>query len=111
MPALTEYTPTIQNVTLTSADTEYSLTLPDNTRAFSFQCRTAFDVRYAFETGKVATPTAPYATVKSGHWYNSMESMGNYTPAGDATTDYDGTIYFAADEAGVIVELISWAEA
>lgn len=63
--------PEIINATLTSADTEYSRQLPPGTKNFSLQCRTAFDVRFAFATGRVATPTAPYMTVKSGTWYNS----------------------------------------
>lgn len=92
--------PVIYNVTLTSADTEYSQALSADMRYFSVQCRTAFDVRYAFVTGKVATPTAPYATIKSGNWYNSPEKL---------QLDIDGeTIYLASAEAGVIVEIVAW---
>jgi hypothetical protein len=54
--------------------------MPEGTKYFSMQCRTGFDVRWAFETGKAATPTAPYATLKSGQAYNSPEKMGwSYT--------------------------------
>lgn len=67
--------PIVRNVTLTLADTEYSQSLPVGTRYFSMQCRTGYDVRYAFITGKVATPTAPYMTVKSGQWYNAPEKF------------------------------------
>jgi hypothetical protein len=76
MPRSETLEPVILNVTLTSADTEYSQALPIGTKYFSIQCRTAFAIRYAFATGRVATPTAPYATVKSGNWYNSPEKFG-----------------------------------
>ena len=56
----------VYNVTLTNANTEYSQELPPNTRSLAIQSRTAVDVRAAFVTGKVATPTAPYFTMKSG---------------------------------------------
>ena len=79
-------TPVVLNVTLTSADTEYSQALPIGTKYFSMQCRTAFDVRYAFLTGRVATPTAPYATVKVGDAYNSPEKFGMSEWANEAAT-------------------------
>ena len=87
-------TPTIYNVTLTSANTEYSQVLPANTREFRFRCRTLFDVRYAYVTGKVAAPTAPYLTLPAGFDYfsdyNNLSSI---------------TLYFASSTAGTIVEL------
>lgn len=89
--------PEIFNLTLTLADTEYSQAISSRTKYWSAQCRTAFDVRYAFVTGKVATPTAPYATVKSGTWYNTPEKIS-----------WSGTIFFASSEAGVVVEIIAW---
>lgn len=95
--ALEQTTPTLYNLTLTSADTEYIQALPANTRALQFQCRTAYDVRYAFETGKVATPTAPYSTLKNPSvWYkeNILTS---------------GSLYLASSEAGVIAEIEAWA--
>jgi len=64
------------NVTVTPADTEVSRVLPKGTKYFSVQCRTAFDMRIAFRTGRVATPTAPYETIKSGQVYNSPEKVG-----------------------------------
>jgi len=88
---------TSYNVTLASADTEYSQALPANTKRISFRCRTNYDVRFAFETGKVATPTAPYSTLKAGREY----------------TEYDldlaaVTLYLASSQAGVVVELECW---
>jgi len=56
-------TPTIYNVTITTANTEYSQLLPDNTLAFEISIIDGVDSNtyvIAFETGKVAAPTAPY---------------------------------------------------
>lgn len=90
-------TPTVYNVTLVAADTEYSQVLNDNTREFRFRCRTLFDVRFAFVAGKVATPTAPYLTLPGGSDYwsdnDNLESI---------------TLYLATDEAGVVVEIEEW---
>ena len=85
-------TPPVYNITLTSGDTEYSQAIPDTTKQFTFQCRTAYDVRFAFETGKVATPTAPYATLKSGSPYSETDLF------------LEGeTLYLASATAGVVV--------
>ena len=69
-------TPQVINKTLTSADTEYIVPMPEGTKYFSIQCRTVFAMRFAFEDGKVATPTAPYATIPAGGSYNTPEKMG-----------------------------------
>ena len=90
-------TPTIINTTLTSADTEYSAVLPSSLREFRFRCRTKFDVRYSFTTGKVATPTAPYLTLPAGSDY--------YSDNDDLTGK---TLYFASSEAAVVLELEMW---
>ena len=90
-------TPTVYNVTLTGADTEYSQLLPSSTRDLRFRCRSLVDVRFAFVTGKVATPTAPYLTLPAGCDYYSDDN------------DLSGkTIYFASDNAGAVVELEVW---
>lgn len=91
--------PTVYNLTLTLASTEYSQELPANCARYDFQCRTAYDVRYAWATGKVATPTAPYMTLKAGGTFTSEfvpQSLGGQT------------IYFASAQAGVVVEIICY---
>ena len=90
-------TPAIYNVSMVSADTEYSQALPANTKRFSVQCLTDFDVRFAFETGKVATPTAPYALIRAG--MNYFEDRVNL-----AST----TVYVACPSAGKVAEIIAW---
>jgi len=91
---------TIYNVTLTAANTEYSQLLPDYTKDISIQCRTAYDVRFAFVTGKVATPTAPYATIKNGGGYGSDNMRTLETNP--------QTLYLASAQAGVVVEIVVW---
>jgi hypothetical protein len=91
-------TPTVYNLTLTLANTEYSQALPANTREFRFRCRTLYDVRFSYETGKVATPTAPYLTLPMGSDYWSDWCNLSTT-----------TIYFASSTAGVVIEIECWA--
>jgi len=87
-------TPTVYNVTLTNANTEYSQLLPDNTKQVFFKCRTLYDVRYAWVTGKVATPTAPYRICSAGMSI-SIDHL-----------DFDTkTLYLASAQAGVIIEI------
>ena len=87
-------TPTVYNTTLTLADTEYSQALPANTKDFRFRCRTLYDVRFAWVTGKVATPTAPYLTLPAGSdYYSDQNSLSSQT------------LYFASSQAGVVVEM------
>ena len=90
-------TPTVYNKTLTVADTEYSQALPSSTREIRFRCRTLFDVRFAWVTGKVATPTAPYLTLPAGSDYSSDDK--------DLTAK---KLYLASSEAGVVVEISVW---
>ena len=93
-------TPTVYNVTLTSADTEYSQAMVANCRRFEFQCRTSADVRFSTTTGKVATPTAPWMTLKSGMTFDSGPINQGGSPS---------TLYFGSGSAGVIMEIISWS--
>lgn len=91
--------PTVYNVTLTTGDHEYSQALPSYCCGFEFQCRTAVDIRFAFVTGKVATPTAPYMTLKSGDRYQSLPIKQADSPS---------TLYLASTTAGAIVEIVAW---
>lgn len=93
-------TATEQVVTLASADTEFSITLPVGTKYFSIQCRTAVACRFSFTTGKVATPTDPYSTLKSGQSYSSPEKFSSSGAR---------IIYFATSDAGSpVIECLSW---
>ncbi len=94
-PPVTAFT--AYNLTLTVADTEYSQALTANTRELRFRCRTLYDVRYSYSTGKVATPTAPWLTLPAGSDYHADNL--NLTAK---------VIYFATDQAGVIMEIEEW---
>lgn len=91
-------TVTLYNITLTNADTEYSQALPAGTRSIRFMARTAAAVRFAFVTGKVATPTAPYMTLPASSGY-----------AQEHVYVASGTIYLASASAGTVVELEVWS--
>ena len=93
---------THRNVTLTNGDTEYSFTFPQNTNQFMFQNRSANAIRYAFEGGKVATPTAPYFTLKGGAVY-SITNV-NFSEASG------GILYLgiAPANSGDVVEIETW---
>ncbi len=88
--------PTVYNITLTVADTQYSQSFT-NVKSLWFQCRTAVDIRYAFIPNKVATPSAPYMTLKSGQVFEEYNiNISSFT------------VYFAGDTGGEIVEIEKW---
>lgn len=91
-------TPTIYNVTMTDADTEYSQVLPANTRLLEFRCQDlGVATRFAYETGKVATPTAPYRVLGAGE-VKTLEGLNLVSK----------TLYFACASAGKIMEIECW---
>jgi len=89
-------TPTIFNVTMANANTEYSQALPATTRRFSIKNRNGTAFRVAFATGKVATPTEPYLTIPANSEYYEDDLRA------------DLTLYFACASAGKTVEIIAW---
>jgi hypothetical protein len=91
-------TPTVYNIAMATANTEYSQALPANTKKFTIgliENDTAF--RLAFATGKVATPTAPYTQWPAGGYYCEDEILA--TP----------TIYAACGIAGKNLQIIAWS--
>jgi len=90
--------PTIYNVVMTNADTEYSQALPAGTKKFSLKMRqidTAF--RIAYVAGKVAAPTEPYYTIPiTGEYYEDKLNLAAVT------------IYFACASAGKTIEITVW---
>ena len=92
-------TPTVYNVTLTVADTEYSQAMPANCRGFEFQARTNVAVRWQVVTGKVAASVAPYDTLKAGCYYFSYDLNQGASPS---------TLYFGSAIAGTVVEIKAW---
>lgn len=92
--------PTIYNVTMTTANTEYSQALPANTKKVNFSVQggdNTFNFRYAFVTGKVATPTAPFKQ------YN-----GDIEFTADNMLIASGTIYFGCSVASKVMQIECW---
>jgi len=89
-------TPVIYNKTMTTADTEYMQELPSDTRKFVTHCRDGTEFRLAFVAGKVATPTAPYLTIKA----NSAYSEDNIKSV--------IKLHFACASAGKVIETVAW---
>lgn len=88
-------TAVIYNVTMTSANTEYSQALPPNTRKFLIKCRTSFAIKLAFKSGESGTN---YLTVPAGMTY--WEDQINYATV---------TLYFQCATAGKVAEIVAWA--
>lgn len=91
--------PTLYTVTMTNNNAEYSQVLPADTKYFAIRCRTNFDVRLAFITGKVAASTDPYKTIVSG---------SEYVSPNDISWSAARTIYFACGTAAKKVEIEVW---
>ena len=95
--------PTIHNVTLTVADTQYTTQLSQYTKKFMAKPRDGATFRLAFETGRVATPTEPYITIDSGRTYWEDNIFIRVQ-----TADWDGTLYLASPSAAKVVEIVEW---
>jgi uncharacterized surface anchored protein len=87
-------TPTIINKTLTTQNTEYDQALPERTKRFTLQARTAVDVKLAFEDSASGTT---YITVKSG---------SSYSEEGLDLSSKTLRLQCASD--GIVVEIIAW---
>lgn len=91
-------TPTIFNVAMPSANTEYSWALPANTKKFTVSLRENNEAyRLAFEAGRVAAPTAPFLAVPAGGQYFE-----------DHVWLTGMTLFFACPVAGRTVQIIAW---
>lgn len=88
----------ISTVTMTSANTQYSLTIPAGTKAITLVNNSGAEFRIAFETGAVATPTGNYAVIAAGNSY--------YEPRLHVLSAT--TIYCASSTAGTVQSLIYW---
>lgn len=89
----------VVNTTMTSADTEYTVTVPAGTRSFTLINNSGVAFRVAAGTGAVATPTGNYAAIPAGSsYYETNVNLGVKTM----------TIYVAADAAGTVMSLIYW---
>ena len=91
-------TPTIYNVTITTANTEYPQALPAMTKRFKVVLADGATFRLAYVAGKVATPTAPYWTQPANIPYE--EKIGLYLSG--------ITLYLASPAATKIAQIVCW---
>lgn len=99
-PAYPKEEPFIFNVEMTAADTEYSQELPAGCKAFSLSVQAPDKTkyfRYAYVTGKVATPTAPYKSYTCD--VEVYQENLNLTAQ---------MLYFACSEAGKVMQIEAW---
>ena len=97
MPSSESKTVEDQVITLTDADTQYSLAIDGRFEALEIQARQDVDIRHSFTTGKVATPTDPYNTLKAGRvYYKEFLGMTGQT------------LYLASSTALTKVEVRIW---
>jgi hypothetical protein len=90
-------TPTLYNVAIANADTEYSQALPAGTKKVALHLSDWTAFRIAWATGKVATPTEPYLTYPANGEY-FLEGV-NLAAA---------TIYVAAPAGTKVAEIEVW---
>jgi hypothetical protein len=87
--------PTVANVTLTLAGTEYTYTIPPRATAITIQSRTAADFKVSGTSGESGTT---YFTVKAGTTYYET-----------SVDNYGGKLYLQSANAGQVIEIIYWA--
>lgn len=87
--------PTIANVAMTLADTEYSYTLPAGTKSFRFKLRDpGADCKIAF--------------VAAGSPTTYMNLPGGRSYAEDAIKPGGAAIYFQSPTASMVAEIMTW---
>ncbi len=92
-------TPTILNVTMTTQDTEYSIELPEGVKKLQVASADGTAFRIAFETGKVASPTAPYFRIPT----DTMLDVK------DIYFEDVRTLYVACGSGSKVAQVIAWA--
>lgn len=87
--------PTVVNVTLTSANTEYTYNIPNDISTITVKSRTAADFKMATTSGQSGTT---YFTVPSGlaYYETQIASFNSHQ------------LYFQSANAGQIIEIIYW---
>lgn len=85
--------PTIFNLTLTLADTEYSYTIPELSFKVMCKARTSVPLKMAYTSGASGTN---YITIPSDQTY------------WDDNITTSVTFYFQCATAGTVVELLTW---
>lgn len=89
-------TPTLTNVSMILANTEYSHVIPITTKKLQFRVRGIGKIQYAFSSGG------------SGTTYYTL-SKGNVGIITDLNLSSTITLYFRSDTAGEILEILAWS--
>lgn len=84
---------TIANLTLTTADTEYNYTLPNNCISFSVKARGSGTFKIAFTSGQ------------SGTAYETVPSGGVFSPDIPLLLTGNRTFYAQSSTAGMVLEI------
>ena len=89
--------PIIYNIKMDNVDTEYSQILADGTKKLEIKCRELKELRFAFESGKVAGSDNPYSTLSADEtiWEDDL-NLNNTI------------IYLACSIAGQTAEVKVW---
>lgn len=84
---------TIYNLTLTSANTEYSQALPNNAQKVMIKCRTSFPMKLAYTSGESGTT---YFTIPADqtYWDDNINTVQ--------------TVYLQSTQAGIVAEIMVW---
>ena len=87
-------TPTIYNVSMATANTEYSQVLGTNVKRFSIKLRDFQDLKLAYVSGT------------SGTIFISVPAASEYHEENLKVTSL--TLYFQSDAAGQVAEIVEW---
>lgn len=86
---------TIFNLTLTTADFEYSQALPTNTRKIGIKPRSSTaSIKLSFVEGESGTK---YTTIPPSGWWHDLIGMPN------------ATVYLQSTTAGTVAEIEAWS--
>lgn len=91
-------TPYILTETLTSANTEYEISIPQGTQQFQLYTKASVALRIAYETGKVAGSTEPFLQIDSGNTYFVDKVLARSLK-----------VYVACGTAGTVVHVHGWS--
>lgn len=86
--------PTIYNLTLTNANTEYSQALNAFPAYITIQCRSVADLKVAFTSGQSGTT---YITIPAGSSYTFPMQIAGVK-----------TVYVQSPSASAVVEILEW---
>lgn len=91
--------PSIVNINIVDADTEYSHMLPIGCKRFTLHVRDGTAIRLSFTRGVVAKPDPGYWTLKANNSWSEAR----------LDIEADTWLYFACDSTAKVLEIIQWS--